>query len=410
VSADDAARVLVLNCGSSSVRYRLVEPLSGTVRATGLVERIGETDGRLAHRWMFDSTEAGEHIEERTFVDHAQALDAVISAFSEHGPDLRERLAAVGHRVVHGGARFADPVVVDDAVLSAIDELAVLAPLHNPASATGIRTARDRLPGVPHVAVFDTAFHATIPPEAATYALPHEWRTTYHVRRYGFHGTSHAYVSRETARLLGRPNAQTNVIVLHLGNGASACAVRGGRSVDTSMGLTPLAGLLMGTRSGDVDPAIHGHLARVAGMTTEEVEDALNTQSGLKGLAGVADMREVVAHAQAGGRNARLALDVYCYRVRSYVGAYYAALGRVDAITFTAGVGENSPEVREQCLDGLEGLGIRVDPARNHAPPDPDEPAGGRIISPDGEAVTVFVVATDEEREIAAQTLEVVTA
>jgi acetate kinase len=408
VSADDRARVLVLNCGSSSVKYRLVGPRTGTALAWGLLERVGQADGRLAHGWLEESGTGAEYTEKRTYADHAQALDAVLDAFSVHGPDLGEGLVAVGHRVVHGGERFADPVVVDEDVLCAIDELAMLAPLHNPANAAGIRVARKRLPAVVHVAVFDTAFHATIPPAAATYALPREWRTSYGVRRYGFHGTSHAYVSRETARLLGRPVEQTNVIVLHLGNGASACAVRGGRSIDTSMGMTPLQGLVMGTRSGDVDPAIPGHLARVAGMTAETVDEVLNTQSGLMALAGASDLRDIITRAGAGDGDARLALDVYCYRVRSYVGSYFAALGRVDAVAFTAGVGENSPLVRERSLDSLDRLGIAVDAARNHARPDRGGSSEGRVISPDSAPVAVLVVPTDEEREIAMQALSVV--
>ena len=270
-------RVLVVNSGSSSLKYRLVEPGPGTVLASGLVERIGEDGGRLEHR-RDDAT----HEAKGPFADHAAALAAVVQAFAEHGPDLADAgLAAVGHRVVHGGDRFRDPVLVDDGVLAAIDDLAVLAPLHNPANATGIRTARDVLPGVPHVAVFDTAFHASIPPRAATYAVPREWRERHDVRKYGFHGTSYAYVARAAADLLGRAPDETNLVVLHLGNGASACAVENGRSVDTSMGLTPLAGLVMGTRSGDVDPALAGHLHRVAGLSGEDVDTALNKRSGL---------------------------------------------------------------------------------------------------------------------------------
>jgi acetate kinase len=416
VSAGDEARVLVLNCGSSSVKYRLVEPHTGSTLAWGMVERVGQAEGRLAHHWLDVSGVRAEYTEEQTYAEyteeqtyaaHAQALDAVIDAFSLYGPDLGERLVAVGHRVVHGGERFAAPVVVDEDVLRAIDELATLAPLHNPANATGIRVARRRLPSVVHVAVFDTAFHATIPPEAATYALPREWRTWYGVRRYGFHGTSHAYVSRETARLLGRPVEHTNVIVLHLGNGASACAVRGGRSIDTSMGMTPLQGLVMSTRCGDVDPAVPGHLARVAGLTAETVDEVLNTQSGLLALAGASDLRDIIARAEAGDPDARLALDVYCYRVRSYVGAYFAALGRVDAVAFTAGVGENSPLVRERSLQGLDRLGIAVDPTLNHARPEQGA-SRGRVISLSSASVAVLVVPTDEEREIATQALRVV--
>jgi acetate kinase len=401
---DAAARVLVVNSGSSSLKYRLVEPDGGAVLARGLVERIGADGSRLEHRR--DAAAGGRqvtHRVDRPFADHGCALEAVRQAFADAGPDLADAgLVAVGHRVVHGGERFRDPVLVDDGVLAAIEDLAVLAPLHNPANAEGIRVARRLLPGVPHVAVFDTAFHATIPARAATYAVPKEWRRDHDVRRYGFHGTSYAYVSREAARLLGRPPEQTNLVVLHLGNGASACAVEGGRSVDTSMGLTPLAGLVMGTRSGDVDPALAAHLHRVAGLSATDVDHALNTRSGLLGLAGVSDVREVTARADAGDPDALAALDVYCYRIRSYVGAYLAVLGRVDAVVFTAGVGENSAVVRARCLAGLERFGIAVDAERNAARGD-----GARSIGPDGGQVPVLVVPTDEEREIARQALDV---
>jgi acetate kinase len=399
-----AARVLVLNCGSSSVKYRLLEPRTGLVLGSGLAERIGETDetgetgGRLLHR-----SDGQDFARRLPLTDHAQALDAVLAAFAEHGPDLGDGLVAVGHRVVHGGSRFSSPTLVDEDVLAAIDELAALAPLHNPAGATGIRAARKALPDLPHVAVFDTAFHRTIPPRAATYAIPSSWRSTYGVHRYGFHGTSHAFVSRRVAELLDRPIGQTNTIVLHLGNGASACAVEGGRSIDTSMGFTPLQGLVMGTRSGDVDPALPEYIGRVAGLDPAGVNRALNTESGLLGLTGVSDLREVAARAEAGDPDAELGLQVYCYRIRSYVGAYLAVLGRLDAIAFTAGVGENSALVRGRALAGLDGLGITVDPGRNTAPG-----SGSRRISADGAAVSVLVVPTDEELEIARQTLDAV--
>jgi acetate kinase len=395
------ARVLVLNCGSSSVKYRLLEPENGRVLASGLVERIGEPEGRITHR----PTGADPHEEDRKVTDHAEALDAVTAAFAEHGPALDDGLVAVGHRAVHGGDRFSAPTLVDDEVLDAVDELGPLAPLHNPAVATGIRAARRRFPELPHVAVFDTAFHHGMPAHASTYAIPRRWREEFGIHRYGFHGTSHAYVARRTAEALGRPVEDVNTIVLHLGNGASACAVAGGRSIDTSMGFTPLAGLVMGTRSGDVDPALPEYLHRVAGMEIAEVNRELNSRSGLLALAGVSDLREVTDRAQAGDPDAELALDVYCYRIRCYVGAYYAALGRLDAISFTAGVGENSALIRERTLAGMERLGISVDPARNAV-------RGGdpRLISPDGSPVAVLVVPTDEECEIARQTLDVVRA
>jgi acetate kinase len=396
-----SAPILVLNCGSSSVKYRLVEPETGRRYATGLVERIGEQTGRIIHRVPPES----EHVEERRIVDHSDAVDAVIQAFATYGPALDDGIMAVGHRAVHGGDRFTAPVLVDDDVLAAIDDLASLAPLHNPAVATGIRAARKALPGLPHVAVFDTAFHHDMPARAATYAVPRLWRTEYGVHRYGFHGTSHSYVARRTAEVLGRPVEDLNTIVLHLGNGASACAVAGGRSIDTSMGFTPLPGLVMGTRSGDVDPALPEYLQRVGGVDPRDVIRELNSSSGLLALAGVSDVREVTSRALAGDPDAELALDVYCYRIRCYVGAYFAALGRLDAITFTAGVGENSSVVRERALTGLDSLGIVVDQARNAA-----DRRDARVVSPEGAPVAVLVVPTDEELEIARQTLALVQA
>jgi acetate kinase len=374
-------RVLVLNCGSSSLKYRLFDvPSTGEplVVATGVVEQIGERVPGAPR-------------------DHAEALGAAMSDLPLDG------LTAVGHRVVHGGLMFSTPALVDDAVVAAISDLVPLAPLHNPANLAGIEVARALLPGIPQVAVFDTAFHRTLSPAASTYAIDAETAERYGIHRYGFHGTSHAIVSRRTAALLGRPLDEVNTITLHLGNGASACAVEGGRSVATSMGLSPLEGLVMGTRSGDLDPAIIFHLHRVAGMPFAEIDNLLNRRSGLMGLAGVNDMRTLLTRRAAGDRAAALAFDVYCRRIRSYVGAYYAELGRLDAITFTAGVGENAPPVRAAALAGLDRLGIAVDPARNDTPE-----RGARVISPPDAPVAVCVVPTDEEWEIASQTLAVV--
>ncbi|HJX43794.1 MAG TPA: acetate/propionate family kinase, partial [Geodermatophilus sp.] len=305
------------------------------------------------------------------------------------------------HRVVHGGDRFSAPVLVDDDVVRAIRELAELAPLHNPVNATGIDVARRVFPDLPHVAVFDTAFHATLPAHASTYAVPREWAREHGVRRYGFHGTSHAFVSRGAAELLGRPLGETNTVVLHLGNGASATAVAGGRSVDTSMGMTPLEGLVMGTRSGDVDPALGAHLHRVAGLGPAEVDRALNSASGMLALAGTNDLREVHRRIADGDDAAALALDVFCHRVRRYVGAFMAVLGRTDAIAFTGGIGENDAVVRARSLAGLEPLGITLDADRNGA-----RAPGARRVSADGSPVAVLVVPTDEELEMARQTVE----
>ena len=398
-----AGTVLVLNCGSSSVKYRLVDPGAGSVLAHGLVERIGQPQGHAMHERLDGRDETDGEVAEwdARFADHDAALAAAFAAFDRYGPDLGAvGLAAVGHRVVHGGERFTRPTVLDDDVVAAVEALAVLAPLHIPANVEGIRLARRHLPDVPHVAVFDTAFHATMPPHAATYAVPADWRTRHGVRRYGFHGSSHAYVSREAARFLGRPVETTNSIVLHLGNGCSACAVSGGRSVDTSMGLTPLSGLVMGTRSGDVDPALSAHLARVADLDVADIEAALNGASGLLALAGVSDVREVTRRAAAGDPDARLALNVYCYRIRCSIGGYHAALGELHVVAFTGGVGEHSALVRELSLTGLAPMGIRLDPQRNA-----DPGKGAQLISSDDSPVAVLVIPTDEEREIAAQTL-----
>jgi acetate kinase len=393
--------VLVLNCGSSSIKYQLVDVADGTVPARGLAERIGEPTGRLRHNGP------GQEInKEERIADHEAGLGAILAAFEQTGPRLiGARLAAVGHRVVHGGDQFADPVLITDEVVDTIDRLTALAPLHNPANLAGIRVAQAALPDTPQVAVFDTAFHQTLPRHAYTYAIPARWRTEHGVRRYGFHGTSVAFVSREAAGLLGRDLADCNLVVLHLGNGASATAVAAGHSVDTSMGLTPLEGLVMGTRSGDVDPAVVAHLRRVADLSADDVDQQLNRASGLTGLAGVNDMREIYRRVEAGADDAMLAREVYCYRIRKYVGAYYAVLGRVDGIVFTAGVGENNADLRARSLHGLQRLGIEIDPIRNASPEH-----SARIVSTDGSAVAVLVVPTNEELEIARQSLAVVTA
>lgn len=391
--------VLVINAGSSSLKYSLVDAASGEAAASGLVERIGEEQSHHVHHGQ-----KGSYDDDRPVPDHEAALEAAVQAFEKHGPALAEvDIVAVGHRVVHGGDRFAAPALVDDELIAAVTDLVPLAPLHNPANLEGIEVARRLFPDLPHVAVFDTAFHQTLPPYAYTYAVPSSWLDDYGVRRYGFHGTSHAFVSEQAARLLGRDPAEVNVIVLHLGNGCSAAAIQGGKSVDTSMGLTPLEGLVMGTRSGDLDPAVHGHLARVAGRTAEETDRSLNSESGLKGLSGANDFREVLRRRADGDERARLAFDIYCYRLKKYIGSYYAVLGTVDAIVFTAGVGQHSAEARSAALAGLEPLGIHLDPIRNADPSDP-------VVSADDSPVQVLVIPTNEEWEIAKQSVAVLAA
>jgi acetate kinase len=382
-------KVLVLNSGSSSIKYRLFETVDESELAGGIVERIGEAGSRIVHR-----DGGGQQVLPVAVGDHEEGFARLLELLSEDGsPD------AVGHRVVHGGDRFRAPVRIDDAVRETIRALAPLAPLHNPANLTGIEAAMSALPGVPQVAVFDTAFHQTMPAHAYRYAVPEAWYRELGLRRYGFHGTSHAFVSRRAAELLGRDRRELNLVVLHLGNGASAAAVRAGESVDTSMGLTPLEGLVMGTRCGDLDPAAHGFLARRAGIGLEEVEEALNEDSGLRGLCGVNDMREVEAMASAGDEDAELALELFCYRARKYVGAYAAAMGRVDALVFTAGIGQRSSEVRRRICGGLECLGLVLDPERNREP----GPLPAAIHGRDSR-VAVLVVATDEELAIARET------
>ncbi len=393
-----APHVLVLNTGSSSLKYSLVDAWTGQAVGHGMVDRIGEGGGTARHVGP-----AGTTTVETSVASHEEALRLVAAAFQEHGPDLaRIDVVAVGHRVVHGGTRFSAPVVIDDELIAEVTELIPLAPLHNPANLEGIRSARVIYPDIPHVAVFDTAFHQTLPPAAYTYAVPRSWREEHDVRRYGFHGTSVAFVSRQAAALLGRAYDDCRVIVLHLGNGASATAVRDGRSADTSMGLTPLEGLVMGTRSGDVDPALPAYLGRL-GFTLDDVDQALNRESGLRGLAGQNDFRELDRLRAAGDPDAVLAFDVYCHRLRKYVGAYAAVLGRVDAVVFTGGVGENSPDVRAATLADLDVLGVEVDGALNA-----ERSAEPRDVATERSRTRVLVVPTNEEWEIAQQAVGVV--
>ncbi|MGK5546179.1 acetate kinase [Streptomyces sp. URMC 127] len=397
-------RVLVLNSGSSSVKYQLLDMADGARLAAGLVERIGEETSRLVHSPL--ATGGDKREKEAPIADHEAALKAVSAELAADGLGLDSpELAAIGHRVVHGGQKFTAPTVITDEVLAEIERLVPVAPLHNPANITGIRTAQALRPDLPQVAVFDTAFHTTMPEAAARYAIDTATADAHMIRRYGFHGTSHAYVSRETAKLLGKDPSEVNVIVLHLGNGASASAVERGRCVDTSMGLTPLEGLVMGTRSGDLDPAVLLHLSRNAGMSTDEIDALLNKKSGLIGLCGDNDMREIRRRIDEGDEQAQLAFDIYVHRLKKYIGAYYAVLGKVDAVAFTAGVGENAAPVREAAVAGLEELGLAVDAGLNAVRS--GEP---RLISPEYARVAVAVVPTDEELEIATQTYDLVSA
>ena len=399
---EQVVNVLVLNSGSSSIKYQLFDMGQRALLAGGVAERIGESGSRLVHVQRDRSGKLREETKSGDLSDHAEAIDRIAGLLADAGVawDASE-LLGIGHRVVHGGEAFREPCLIDARVIETIRRLSSLAPLHNPANLLGIEVAMARQPNVPQVAVFDTAFHHSIPPRAYRYAVPEEWYQSHGVRRYGFHGTSCAYVAKQAARELGRPLEELNLIVLHLGNGASVTAIERGKSVDTSMGMTPLEGLVMGTRSGDIDPGVIVYLALQVGMSVEKIDADLNGVSGLFGLCGVGDVRDVLGREAAGDGRARLALDVYTYRMRKYIGAYMAVLGHVDAIVFTAGVGEHSADIRERACQGLEGLGVQLDEARNRA-----GAKGVRSIHRRGAPLAVLVVPTNEELEIAEQTLE----
>lgn len=376
--ADSANRpVLVINSGSSSLKYQLVDPDSGVARATGNVEQIGEGSSSVP--------------------DHDAALRRAFDTLAGEGIDLRHcGLLAVGHRVVHGGTEFHDPTLLDDARIARLQQLSELAPLHNPPAIKAIEVARKLLPEVPHVAVFDTAFFHDLPPAAATYAIDRDLAERWQIRRYGFHGTSHRYVSERAAAFLDRPLSGLKQIVLHLGNGASASAIAGTRPIDTSMGLTPLEGLVMGTRSGDIDPSVVGYLCRRAKMGVEEIESMLNQRSGVLGIAGERDFRRLRAMIESGDGSAQLGYSVFIHRLRKYIGAYLAVLGHTDVISFTAGIGENDSAVRRDAVAGMEELGIVVDQARNLS-----GGKGVRQISADDSPIAVLVIPTNEELAIA---------
>ncbi len=375
--AGEARLVLVINSGSSSLKYQLLQPDSGEARATGHIERIGEGGSSVP--------------------DHDAALHRAFDELAQGGIDLKTcGLMAVGHRVVHGGNEFYRPTLMDDARIAALEKLSELAPLHNPPALKGIEVARKLLPDVPHVAVFDTAFFHDMPPAAATYAIDRDVAERWQIRRYGFHGTSHRYVSQQAAAFLDRPAGGLKQIVLHLGNGSSASAIAGTRAIDTSMGLTPLEGLVMGTRSGDIDPSIVSYLWHRANMGVDDVEAMLNERSGVLGLSGERDFRRLREMIESGDAAAQLAYSVFIHRLRKYIGAYLAVLGHTDVITFTAGIGENDAAVRRDAVAGLEELGIVLDERRNLS-----GGRGARQISADGSPVVVLVIPTNEELAIA---------
>jgi acetate kinase len=397
-------KVMVLNAGSSSIKYKLYRTDTWRSVASGTVTRIGEPEGELKCRWVGPEGVEQGRTETLPIPNHRAGLDRVVKGLTRNGvlTNVAE-LSAIGHRVVHGGEHFRSATLVDDAVAAAIRALVPLAPLHNPAALDGIEVARELFPSLPQVAVFDNAFHQTMPPEAYRYAIPEYLYRDHRVRRYGFHGTSHFYVAKRAAALLGRPLGECNLITLHLGNGASATAIRCGESVDTSMGMTPLEGLVMGTRCGDIDPAIHFYLCRNAEMDTETLDVLFNRMSGLFGICGVNDMREIHRLAGEGEEKAELAIRIFCHRLKKYLGAYYAELGRVDAVVFTGGIGENDADVRKRTCAGLSRLGIRLDPAANAAPGNAE-----RAVSAADSPVQVLVIPTNEELEIAQQAFAVV--
>ncbi|MDA8135545.1 MAG: acetate kinase [Desulfobacteraceae bacterium] len=399
-------KILVINTGSSSIKYQLFDMDDEAVLATGMLERIGEDSGKLTHITLSREGTRTKKVMEGHYPDHGQGLETITALLTDPECGVirdKSEIFAVGHRVVHGGETFQAPGIIDDAVILEIQKNTPLAPLHNPPNLTGIRTARSIFPESPQVAVFDTAFHQTIPKKAYIYALPYDLYERHRVRRYGFHGTSHAYVAEKTAEYLNQPPGELNLITLHLGNGASMAAIQNGQCVDTSMGLTPLEGLVMGTRSGDMDPAIPFFLANHLNLSLTDIDGILNKESGLKGICGANDMRVVLERAAKGDDLAGLALEVYTYRIKKYIGAYAAVLGRLDALVFTGGIGENAPAVRERCCEGLSCLNIKIDPGKNHQPH--DRP---RQISPPEAGVKVLVVPTNEELKIARETLKVV--
>jgi acetate kinase len=400
-------KVLVINAGSSSIKYQMLDMTDEHVMASGLVERIGEPSGALVYKAFPDTEKEAKTTLEQPIPEHETGMKLVIDLLThpEKGviKDVSE-IGAVGHRIVHGGDKFHAPAIVDDEVEQAIEDTILMAPLHNPAHLAGIRTAKRFFPDVPQVVVFDTAFHQGMEPKAYMYAMPYEMYEKLHVRRYGAHGTSHKFVADEAARLMGKKPEDCNLITLHLGNGCSMSAVKGGRCADTSMGLTPLAGLIMGTRCGDVDPAVYAYLERAQGLKLSEIDMIMNKKAGLLGLCGMNDMRDIHAAVEKGDEKAALALDMVTYRNRKYIGSYLAALeGKVDAIVFTAGIGENDDIVRAMSVQGLEALGIKIDPEKNAV-----RSKGARAVHAADSRVQIWVIPTNEELEIARQTRDLV--
>jgi acetate kinase len=400
--------ILVINSGSSSIKYLLLDMRTETVLCSGAVERIGEETGSLSHKVAPGTAGERQTCLNEPIPNHEKGMHLVIALITDPERGVvksKDEIAAIGHRIVQGGDLFTSSCLVSDEVVAGLEKLVPLAPVHNPGHLAGIRVSRELFPGTPQVTVFDTVFHQTMPPRAYMYALPYELYEDLKLRRYGFHGTSHCYVTKEAAKFLGKSVEEVNLITVHLGNGSSMCAVRGGKSVDTSMGLTPLEGLIMGTRCGDTDLAIYPLLEAAKGLNITEINDLTNKQSGFKGICGMNDLRDIHRAVAEGNARARLALDMFGYRNRKYIGSYMAVLGRVDAIVFTAGIGENDPVSRELSCRGLSALGVELDHERNLS-----AECGARDIGAGGSKVRVLVIPTNEELEIARQTAEVLRA
>jgi acetate kinase len=398
-------KIFVVNSGSSSLKYQLLDMESGAVMATGLVERIGDAMGKVSQKnWPGEARES-EVDREMSFPNHHAAMHTVVDLVTGKDTGViasTSEIDAIGHRVVQGGETLFKSTLIDDDVVEKIRANCPLSPLHNPANLVGIEVARELFAGVPQVAVFDTEFHQTMPPEAFMYPIPYTLYEDLKIRRYGFHGTSHRYVTEQAASLLGKAADKVNLVTLHLGNGCSMAAVRQGKCIDTSMGLTPLAGVMMGTRSGDIDPAIIPFLMKEKGLNMGEIDDILNKQSGLKGICGMNDMRDIHGAAGKGDRKAALAVDMFVYRIKKYIGAYYAVTGPLDALVFTAGIGENDDVVRGRVCAGLEHLGIVIDPARNAG-----RKKTATAVHADDSKVAILVIPTNEELAIARATLSV---
>ncbi len=399
-------KILVINTGSSSIKYELFDRENNGRPASGLIEKIGEKTGIITHKVVLADGDSLKIVEKGIIRDHHEGMNRIVDFIT--GSKYRvvsdtRAISAVGHRVVHGGESFNSTTIIDQNVIAAIKENIPLAPLHNPANLTGINVAKSIFPDALQVAVFDTAFHQTLPPDAFIYAVPHSMYEKNRVRKYGFHGISHAYVCERGASYLKAPLNQLNLITIHLGNGASMAAVKKGKCIDTTMGMTPLAGLVMGTRSGDIDPAILFFMADHLKMSYGDINLLLNKKSGLKGLCGTNDMREVIEKKDQGDEKAETALKIYTYRIKKYIGAFFAAMGTLDGVIFTAGIGENSSLVRDLCCRGLEGLGIKIDHDKNISPSKKE-----RGISSSDSKVKVLVIPTDEELKIAIETEKII--